>query len=279
MKIVLGIPVLNKKEVTDECISYLVKSVQAEDDFHLEVIDNASDEPYVLPEDLPFGASVLRNEENKGFYYPIVQLEERYPDVDVIAVMHNDVFIYEFGWDERLRFFFEDDPKLGVVGFCGSDEVDILGGRGGGTMCNFNGSRGQLQEHTGKRIRDLQAALILDSMFMAFAKGVIPQIGIPENVPPAHFWDKILPMRAVEHDWHVAVLGIDIDHLGGTTLVAEPRFETDMRAWCAKWDIDPGQNAGMAVYLEAERQWLSEYRDQKRMMPLKVANDHTIYRV
>lgn len=277
--IILGIPVLNRPEITNECIDFLAKSVQSEDDFHLVVIDNASDEPYVLPDDLPFSASVIRNEDNKGFYYPILQLQARWANAEIIAIMHNDVFVYEYGWDERLRFFFEDDPKLGVVGFCGSDEVDIMGGRGGGTMCNFNGSRGQLQEHTGKRIRDLRPALILDSMFMAFRKGVIPKLDIPEEVPPAHFWDKILPMRAVEADYRVAVLGIDIDHLGGTTLVAEPRFEGDMRLWCEKWGLEPGQNAGMAVYLEAERQWLTEYRDQKNLMPIKVNSDYSIYRV
>jgi GT2 family glycosyltransferase len=271
---IVGIPVLNKPEVTNECIDHLIDSIQYEENTKIVVVDNASDPPFERD-----GVEVLRNEENVGFYAPILQLHEKFPKEDIIVVMHNDVYIYETGWDERLRYYFENDDKLGVVGFCGSDEIDILGGRGGGTMSNFLGKKGQLQEHTGERIWDFRAALILDSMFMAIRNSIIPELNIPEDVTPAHFYDKIIPLRALEAGYRTGVLGIEIDHLGGTTLVAEPRYEPDMRAWCEKWGIDPGKDAGMAVYLEAERRYLSEYRDQKNFIPLKVDAEFRAFRV
>lgn len=277
---IIGIPALNQHEMTLKTLSYLKDSVQSVDNVKVVIIDNASYPIYGvdLGNDFPFPVSVLRNNENLGFYYPILQLYSANQQEDIIAVMHNDVFIYEYGWDERLRYYFESDPKLGIVGFCGSPEIDILGGRGGGTMCNFRGEQGQLQEHTGKKIDDLRPALILDSMFMAFRTELIPKLGIDETITPAHFYDKILPMRAVEAGNHVAVLGVEIDHMGGTTLVGEPAFELAMRHWCQKQGLQYGENAGAAVYMEAERRWLEEYRDKKGMIPLFVDENYAVYR-
>jgi hypothetical protein len=113
---------------------------------------------------------------------------------------------------------------------------------------------------------------------MAFRNSLIPELGIDENIVPAHFYDKILPMRAVEKDYHAAILGVEIDHLGGTTLVGEPSFDTDMRRWCIEHGVEPGENAGLAVYLEAENRWLSEFRDQKQMIPSRVDEDYRVYR-
>lgn len=264
---IIGIPVLNRPEITDRCVAQL----EASTDLSLSkivIIDNASDVPYQSKHE------VIRNEENLGFYVPINQLADQYPYDTIIAVMHNDLLIYEKDWNSRVIEAFSNDEDLAIVGFCGSYEVDKAGGRGAGTMCNFRGEY-QLQEHTGERIIDLQPSAILDSMFMAFRADAIEDLWIEEDVTPAHFYDKILPMRAIELGYHVGTMGIEVDHMGGTTLVAEPRFEEDMQKWCLKHGIDPGDDAGMAVYLEAERRWLTEFG---RMMPGVVDGDYAYHR-
>lgn len=275
---IVGIPVLNKHEMTTECLGFLQDSVTSKD-FKVVIIDNASNPVYgvSLGNDFPFEVSVLRNNSNLGFYYPLKQLYEQYDDA-IIGIMHNDLFIWEYGWDERMTYFFEQDPLLGVIGVCGSDEIDVLGGRGGGTMCNFKGERGQLQEHTGQKVTDLRPALVLDSMFMGFRREVIPHLNINEMTPLAHFMDRIYPVRAREAGYRTAVLGIEVDHLGGTTLVAEPRFEQDCRAWLEQNSIPPGTNAGLTMYQYAEQLWLGEFRDQKGLIPARIDADHRIYR-
>ena len=143
-------------------------------------------------------------------------------------------------------------------------------------MCWFRGERGQSQA-AGLRIDNLRAAAVLDSLFMAFRREVAELLVSQEEPTPAHFYDKIWPMRAIEAGWHVGVMGIEVDHLGGTTLVAEPAYYHDMARWCQENGIDPGENPGMAVYLEAERRWLSEYRDTKKLMPGAVGGNY-VYR-
>jgi hypothetical protein len=136
-------------------------------------------------------------------------------------------------------------------------------------MCNFKGEKGQLQEHTGRRIANLQQALILDSMFILFRQPVVNKLGIDEHIPPCHFYDKIWPLRTIEAGWHVGVLGLLVDHQGGLTSTGT-RFEEDCERWCAKegMSYDPGK-ASLEVYLEAERRFLTEFR-AKGMIPSRV---------
>lgn len=278
--IILGVPVLNGHAVTREFVNHLIDTVIDPTSFLVVIIDNGSTPTYKRS-DFPqhFPIEVWRNEVNQGFYAPLKELVT-YPnptDPPIYALAHNDCFIYEHGWDRRLREFFAADDNLGVVGFCGSPDVDHQGGRGAGTMCFFRGERGQTQA-AGLRITELHPAAILDSLFMAFRKETAEQLARMEDPTPAHFYDKIWPMRAIENKWHVAVMGVEVDHLGGTTLVAEPAYWNDMARWCKEQGIEYGENPGMAVYVEAERRWLQEFRDDKHLMPGRVGSDYAYRR-
>lgn len=187
-----------------------------------------------------------------------------------------------------MKESFDGDSKLGLVGLCGSWEADSHGGRGGGTMCFFRGEKGQTQD-AGMRIYDLRPAILLDSLFMMFRRSAIPDLKIDENVAPCHFYDKIWSCRMIEAGWKVAVLGSEIDHIGGQTAVLEASYNDAARDWCIAQGIDyfnhktnltnevvVGENPGLAVYLEAERRFLTEYRDTKRLFPCVVDLDWNI---
>jgi len=179
---------------------------------------------------------------------------------DIVGLQHNDLIHYEKGWDRRLLDCFVSNSRLGMVGVCGSNEIDDRGGRGGGTMCNFNGKAGQLQEHTGRRITDLQPALILDSMFMAMRRPVVDLLGIDKHIVQCHFYDKIWPLMTVQAGWQVGVLGLDVDHKGGITSTGT-RFEEDCMKWCDQEGLSyESGKANLAVYIEAERRWLGYAR-------------------
>lgn len=281
MKMALGFPVMNGHELTRDAIQAAVSHAADLDQMTVVILDNGSDPPYKARKSDPWGGTrtydvlVLNNRVNKGYYSPLTDMVRKFPDMDIYALAHNDLFIEEDGWDNRIRGAFISDPKLGVIGFCGSWAIDHAGGRDGGTMCYFTGRRGQSQ-NAGLRIDNLRPSLILDSLFMAFRAEVIPALQIDGSETPAHFYDKIWPTRAIQAGWRVATLGVAVDHMGGMTLVAEPNYELDMRRWCESQGIDWGDNAGAAVYREAERRWL-EYRTEG-YFPCWIDESYTVHR-
>lgn len=275
---ILGIPVMDQHRLTNQLIESLAEKTQNPSELHVVIIDNNSEVPYHADYHTPFPVTVIRNERNDGYYYPLRTLYETFPHADAIGLIHNDMIIYEQGWDERIRGCFARDPQLGLIGFCGSWQADHLGGRGGGTMCHFNGSKGQPQS-AGERIDDLRPSVLLDSLFMMFRLAAIPGLRIDEHIAPCHFYDKIWSMRTIENGWRVATLGVEVDHIGGQTAVGVARFREDARQWCEQegcMHLSPDPLT--ALYLEAERRFLTEYRDQKRMMPSHVTPNYTFVR-
>ena len=277
----LGIPVINQKELTRKCLNFMGQSIGVpyQSQLHVVIIDNGSDDPY-REEDLghvPFVTSIIRNEENRGFYYPLLQLLNFTTSADLVGLMHNDLFIYEKNWDSRMVSSFVNNPRLGMVGVCGSDEIDDRGGRGGGTMCNFLGQLGQRQEHTGKRVTGVHPAIIFDSMFMLMRRPVVDALSIDEHITLCHFMDKLWPIKAMAAGWKCAVIGILVDHAGGQTSVLQAvRFDADAAKWCAQENIKYGHytsegpmSASVALYFEAERQFL-EYGRSRRMIPSRL---------
>jgi len=267
---ILGIPVIDQHGLTQQTLRSLTQTVSDPTHFTVVIVDNNSDEPYKEEnfKDLPFQVFVITNKKNVGYYYPLLDLYNRFPD-ELIGLVHNDIIFYEKGWDVRLKRYFQGDAKLGLVGLCGSNMVDILGGRGPNTMCFFRGEKGQTQS-AGRRITDLQPACLLDSLFMMFNRNVIPALKIDNKIAPCHFYDKIWSLRTIESGYRVGVLGSEVDHIGGMTACGVEKFKLDSEKWLdevgVKYDkekLDPRT----AVYNEAERRFLTEYREQKKMIP------------
>lgn len=273
----LGVPVVDNQKLTNQMLESLYATVEDKEQVTIVLFDNGSVKPYDRNDpELDYAnlswVTIKRSETNRGFYRPITDLADMATSADIVALCHNDLIFYEKGWDRRLIKAFVEKGNLGMVGFCGSNEVDNRGGRGGGTMMNFKGEKGALAEHTGRRVTDLQPAVILDSLFIAVRQPVVRILGVDDKIALNHFGDRVWPLRAIENGWHVGVLGIEIDHMGGQTLVLVKKIEEDSRKWLEEHEIEvpEGMQYGTAVYLESERRYLSEYRDKKRMVPGRV---------
>lgn len=277
--IVLGVPVINQKTHTKELIDSLVETVSSPENFHLVLIDNGSTDEYKLSDyNTDFKISLIKNDKNLGYYYPLKQVYEEFSkEGDLVGLMHNDLYFYEKGWDKKINNEFEKVEKLGLVGLVGSYEVDRMGGRGGGTMCFFRGERGEGQS-AGTRLSDLHPAVCLDSLFMLFNREAIPGLKIDSSISPCHFFDRIWSIRTVENGWKVAVLGVEIDHKGGTTSIAEEEYQRiSSFEWCKEHGIEVVDgSADLAIYLHGERLFLSEYRDSKAMIPCRVDRNWNI---
>lgn len=285
---ILGVPVVDGRALTENLLDSLDTSVADPSNLKVVIIDNASAEPYEWSRyrGLPFAVEIKRYETNKGFYYPLLDLALDYPD-DQVGLIHNDMLLYTHGWDVLMRQAFERDPRLGLIGLCGSNEIDERGGRGNGTMCNFMGKEifvgpekynGQ-DSSAGRRINGLEPACVLDSLFMMFNRDVVAKLLSEKekwsDLPLAHFYDRIWPVRTIEAGYHVGIMGIDCDHLGGMTTTANQRYYDDCVGWLMEHNIKY-ENPETEMYLLAERRFLGEYRDQKHFIPCRVGGDYAI---
>jgi len=280
---ILGLPVVEGHELTAVAIDHIMKNRHFKNT-KVVIIDNGSDKPY--ESDNP-DVHIIRNKENIGFYQPLKQLYDAYPDEEIIGIMHNDLMLYEPGFDLRMLTEFGHDPQLGLIGLCGSREVDERGGRGAYTVCNFMGREVQVGDQiwkgqdpsAGRRIEGIEPAIVLDSLFMLFRREVIPHL-VREaeqwsDITLAHFYDRIWPIRTIEAGYHVVTMGSDNDHIGGMTTTGNERYRND----CIKWLDDRGipyENPETEMYLVAERRYLGEYRDQKRWLPAIIREGYDV---
>lgn len=261
MGLVIAVPVMDQHDLTNDFLESLADTVAVPEMVTVVIIDNDSERPYPHYPLYHWGFEVhsVRNDENRGYYYPILQARKFATPGDIVGLMHNDVLIYEKGWDQRVTQAFVQHSDLGMIGFVGSDELDDRGGRGGGTMCFFRGEKGQDQS-CGKRVTDLHPANVLDSVVMLIREPAIDALKVDENIQLCHFGDRVWPLRLYEAGWKTAVLGVEMDHRGGMTAVANPRYHESARKWCEEHGVDPGNDPSLAVYLDAESKFLTEYR-------------------
>lgn len=229
MNVILAIPIFGLHRSSKDCVSSIIETAP-DNGVQVVIVDNGSfgqERPEIreFVDSISSDIKLISPEKNLGFFRPLDIVSKMAEKDDIVAIMHDDVIIYEKDWHKRLIAEYEKNPYLGCVGFCGSSELDEHGGRGVQTMCNFKGEAGQRQEVTGRRIHGFEFAIILDSLFMSFRNSAVPDLGvIDETVQPYHFLDKLWPLRLVRHSWQVGILGVCVDHLGGMTGVFQPKW-------------------------------------------------------
>jgi hypothetical protein len=212
---------------------------------------------------------------------------------EVVIFTHNDLYMYEQSWDNRLLQEFGKDPELALVGVIGSREIDELGGRGLGTASNFQGKVGGNWAVHGSLVTGLMPSAIVDGCFMAFRWSDLDRLEIKQGLPPHHFYDKIISCQMLENNKHLGTLGLACDHESGQTANTSDKWVKTAKKWCEEnlgitepnqwyemnrewaetgrrqaWEHTRQVNGfDHAVYLESERRFLTEYRDQKGIVP------------
>ncbi len=227
-------------------------------------------------------------------------MNQRWPEkysFDVVAYLHNDMMVREEGWDARILAAFDKDPKLALVGFLGSNEIDGAGGRGLGTTSSYMGfeyetiSASKAEIH-GRRTIGTEAAAVVDHCSMIFRIAMLKQLPAQEEsgYAPHHFYDRILSCEILSKYWHIAMIGIQCDHSGGGTGLCKVPHEgvelgvlnrnESYKKWLTQKSISfkEDDNLDLVVYKEAEKIFLNKWRDQLAFLPLKVSSDYTITR-
>ena len=275
---------VNNLKWTQLAVNHLKKTIDPELT-SITVVDNGSDESYMSKMTLDGIDGIIAYDENIGGNAVFHRwMEDNWFDEkpEFIAFFHCDLMLHEQHWDHRVIEAFEEDNKLNLIGFAGSNEIDPLGGRGAGTMLNYKGAffRGIGQaspaEAHGRRMTGLEPAAVLDHMSMIFRRTELEKLTPQEgNFAPFHFYDRILSCEVLERGGHIAVLGIDCDHFSGGT---GPGADKLMIKWLEQERVpyDP-QRPDLAVYVESEKRFKDKYI-HNGFAPLRVLPDYSIIR-
>lgn len=187
------------------------------------LLDNGSSENvyqfatnYLKPSELNY----VRNNENVGTVKGMQQIYEQATG-DIIAVFHDDVLLYEQGWNDKVLELFKNDPKLGMVSLFGSAGVMINGGRvqvreDGGTMAGMSNML-EAEVH-GARITEPHAIAIPDGFGMIFRKEMLAkESGFDMRYQYHHLYDRDIGLESLKRGYHNLVVPIPCHHWSGIT--------------------------------------------------------------
>lgn len=241
----------------------LLNSVQGPTD--LLVIDNGAYDP---PEDDLHNPEYCLNRflvpfwPGEVFYHPqndnlgvVKSLQYTYENFqhDILAFLHNDVYIYKRGWDTEVKNLFECESMAGLVGFFGAEGIHPSGGR---FLVRSNMLEAEVH---GDRKRDgYMRVAVLDGLSMFASREMLAQRdGVDMSFEIHHFYDLDLSLESLDRGYHNFALFTPIHHQSGLT-ACRPMFNN----WAN--DLLNMEKAQDAIYLANEKRWQKKWADKLR---------------
>ncbi|MFA5013952.1 MAG: glycosyltransferase [Actinomycetota bacterium] len=229
LRLTIVIPIMNQlRDIIG--ILGLLKTVTSPEVEWL-IIDNNSTDPvektfreYIKPKKLNY----VRNKENLGLVKTYQQIYELC-ETDVLAIIHNDVYIYEQYWDRRILSYFEQMKDLGMAGFFGAQG------------CLPNGGRLQMSERAdqaaglsnmieaeihGMRMKEeWKPVAIFDGFALIFRMEMLKKNnGIDQNYQYFHLYDRELGLASLRLGYKNIVVNVPCHHVSGVTAV-RPEYQ------------------------------------------------------
>ena len=157
--------------------------------------------------------------QNGYAHFPVPQY---FKDISVLAFIHDDVEIYEDGWDERvLREF--DEPTVGVVGFGGATGLGTPGLYKTPyrlqqlARTNYASNVTDAEVH-GSRFTGERDVAVLDGFSMIVRRELLDKVGgWPVDHLAFHCYDTWLCCMARRHGYRTRLVGVRCHHFGGQT--------------------------------------------------------------
>ena len=215
MRLLIVVPVLSSLERTKPFWGLLANTCKSSD---LLVIDNAPDENeqrfwkdfvaarwigemYYAPQ-----------KDNLGLIKSFQYAYEEYPNYDIYAYIHNDLYVYQDDWDQIVVDRFKINSQLGLFGFFGGEGV----GPGGGRM-NVWSNMLEAEIH-GWRTTGLKQVAVLDGMALIASRKMLDvRGGVDLSYDIHHFYDLDLSLESIDRGFENWIAGIPIHHHSGQT--------------------------------------------------------------
>jgi GT2 family glycosyltransferase len=225
----LVVPVINLRNNTIECLNSFRDNADNWGEIELLIVDNGSKVPaskWGLEE---YGARIIRNNVNIGVL-PAMHVAYLETKADYIFYTHNDVTMYEKGWDTKIRRVLTEVPNVGVAGFFGS--------KGIGTQelyeepyemeqlvrwANVSNCTRMDPVHGFRPIKegDWEKVAVVDGFSMIVSRKFLDENGgFDLNLPPHHNYDNHTCLQAIDNGYTNIVIAMDAYHQGGQTDVS-----------------------------------------------------------
>lgn len=227
MRLTLAIPIFNQLNDCKGALGTL--RYMTSDDVEWLVIDNGSTEDvegfirgFLRPKRLNF----IRNPKNIGLVKTYQQIYENC-DTELLAITHNDVFIYEHLWDFRVRKYFETMSDLGIAGFfgaggCGPDGQRIQdvprAGMGAGMSSLLEAEAHGIRLPTPDFDNSFIPVAVLDGFMMIFRMEMLKKAGgFDQRYQYHHIYDRDASLESLRHGYKNIVVNVPCHHLSGLT--------------------------------------------------------------
>lgn len=254
MKLTVATLVFNSLEQTKQCWGSIISSIADKENTELLVIDNGSTDGtadwlarFVFPH-FP-DHRIIRNEENQGVIAGLNQVWKEAKG-DVVACIHNDLLIYEHGWDKRVLDLFERRERCGLAGFFGAEGIGFDGGR---AMCNCNFLEAEIHatRNTGEK-----KVLLFDGISLIWRKTMLDEVGgFDTRYIHHHRYDLDISLISHFAGWENWFLGVNIHHLNGQTANHASYAE-----WADKKMGTQGFTGDKAIYDRNNQMFLDKWR-------------------
>lgn len=201
----------NLKYNTSEDVEWLVMDNNSTDKIEAYVRN------YIRPKRLNF----IRYDTNQGL---INNLQEAYKvcGSDLLMFLHNDCYIFEKNWDQRIRNYFDEIPKLGMAGFFGAQGCMPNGGRlqdveRAGQMSGLSNML-EAEIHGIKLRKPWRSCAIYDSFSMVMSMEMLKAgNGIDMRYKFHHYFDRDLSLESLKRGYKNIVVDVACHHIGGIT--------------------------------------------------------------
>lgn len=139
----------------------------------------------------------------------------------IIGLVHDDVVIYERGWNSRVLNCF-NDPTVGVVGFGGAlghgtpNLYEVPYHLPNLARQHFLSNMRDAEKHGGRFTGDRDVA-ILDGFALFVRRSILDKVGgWPVDKPYGYFmYSEWLCCEARRQGYRIRLIGVDCEHLGG----------------------------------------------------------------
>jgi hypothetical protein len=193
-------------------------------------------------------------------------------DVDVIACLHDDVRIFEDGWDEKVLRHFARVPRCGLLGFggaigLGSDrlyqdpydpmQLARIGFRSNLIDAGVHGVRSLLPERVA--CLDGFSQIGRRQFWEGWPTHPRPWTVLEDLGVLHHFYDGMLGCLARRYGWETWYLPVACAHAGGQTAVGDQGYQA--------WAATQAEGGDHGLWKKAHQIGYEAFRD---VLPLRV---------